>query len=142
LKTRIDDHDLAKEIIALQRFAELSATIGLAAGAANVMTITVQAVDGAGAALPGVQVLDLYFSTSAVGANVTATAYSGTLVATTGAIAATITAAKFFSVLTDATGKFVGSLTATGKPVGEYVCVIKPKGDLAISIPSTAALFG
>lgn len=112
-------------------------TIDLAAGAANAMLITVTAKDAAGATVAAIHELELHFSTSAVGANVTATAYSGTLVASTGALAVTVTAAKVFRILTDANGIFVGSLTATGKPATEYVAVKKPgSASLKVSVAS------
>lgn len=141
-KLRIDDHDLAREVSALQGVAEDTVTVTLAAGAANVCTITIQAVDGFGAAITGVRELDLHFSTSAVGANITATAYSGTLVAVTGVIKQTITAAKAFSVLTDANGLFVGSLTATAKPAGEYVAVRRPRGTFKMSAATVTGSYG
>lgn len=141
-KLQIDGEDVVGEVKELQKYAEAGVTIGLAAGATNVCTVTVQSVDGLGAPLAGVQLLDLYFSNSAVGANITPTTYSGSLVATTGAILATVVAAKVFTVLTDATGKFVGSLTATAKPVGEYVVVRRQRGDLVVSAPTATVLFG
>lgn len=112
-------------------------TIDLAAGASNAMLITITAKDAAGNTVAAVHELELHFSTSAVGANVTATAYSGTLVASTGALAVTVTAAKVFRLLTDANGIFVGSLTATGKPATEYVAVKKPgSASLKVSVAS------
>lgn len=140
-KLRIDEKDLAKEIADLQGAAEHTYTITLAAGATNGMLVSIQAVDGFGVALAGVRKLEVFFSGSAVGAGLTATAYSGSLVASTGSIIATPVAAKSFVVLTDATGLFVGTLTATAKPATEYVAVVRPRGSLKVSAAS-AALWG
>lgn len=117
-------------------------TIDLAAGATNGMLITVTAKDAAGNTVAGVHELELHFSTSSAGANVTATAYSGTLVASTGALAVTHTAAKVFRILTDANGIFVGTLTASGKPATEYVAVKKPLGGSLKVSAASGALWG
>jgi hypothetical protein len=85
---------------------------------------------------------DLWISSSAIGANVTAAAFSGTLVPTTGALQATITAAKVFTILTDATGKFIGSLTDTAKTVGQYAVVRRHRGDLVLAGPTVTGSYG
>lgn len=112
-------------------------TIALAVGAANGMLITVTAVDAAGATVAAVHELELFMSTSSVGALLTATAYSGSLVASTGALLTTLTAKKHFTLVTDANGVFVGTLTDTAKPATEYVCVKKPgRASLKVSAVS------
>jgi hypothetical protein len=125
-KLTIDDQDLASEIIKLQQ-ALTGATVSIAAGAANTMVVTVQHP------VKAVRELEVYFSDSATGVGLTATAFSGTLAATTGVIKDTPTAAKSFVVLTDATGKFVGVLTATGKPATVYTAVVNPDGLVVVS---------
>lgn len=141
-KQKIDGQDVVKEVAELQRYAESGVTIGLAAGASNVCTITVQAVDGLGAALAGIQQFRLYMSSSAVGATVSAVAYSGSVVATTGAILATVTAKWVFDIITDSTGKWVGSLTDTAKTQNEKAVIVRSRGDIVLSLPTTTALFG
>jgi hypothetical protein len=117
-------------------------TIALAAGASNVCTITVTAVDASGTTVTGVHELDLWLSESAVGAGLTADTYSGSLVAVTGSLLETITAKKHFTVLTHTTGVFVGSLTDTAKPADQYVAVKKPIGAALKVSAATAALWG
>jgi hypothetical protein len=117
-------------------------TIDLAAGAADVCTITVTAVDANGVTVTGVQELELWMSESAVGAGLTADTYSGSLVAVTGTILETVTAKKHFRVLTHTTGVFVGSLTDSAKPADQYVAVKKPIGAALKMSAATAALWG
>jgi hypothetical protein len=142
LRTRVDREDTEKTLVEILKFSELSTTIAFAPGAANTCVFTVQVVDAMGANVAGVFNLSAYFSTSAVGANLTATAYSGTLVATTGAILAAFVAAKYFDIITDATGKFIGVLTATAKPQGEYFVIPRPRGDMVVSGPTITASYG
>jgi hypothetical protein len=54
---------------------------------------------------------------------------------------ASITANKFLQVLTDATGKAVITLTATAKPVGEYLVVPRVEG-VAMSPATVTGSFG
>lgn len=117
----------------------VTVTVTAVAGASNVSTITVTVKDAAGATVAAVHHLRLYFSASAVGANVTSTSYSGTLVAGTGALIATHTAAKVFDIATAATGIFVGSLTDTAK-TADYVAVVPPLG--AVPVVSDAIAYG
>jgi hypothetical protein len=130
---KIDKQDMEK---VLKNLSGKSPKITVTAGAANVATFTIQ--------FPVKEVVyfDLYMSTSAVGANVSATAYSTGLAVTTGAQLAAITANKYLSVLTDATGKAVITLTATAKPVGEYMVIPGGTGQLAISAGTVTGSYG
>jgi len=142
IRQKVDREDTEKVLVELLKFSELSTTIVFAPGAAGTVVYTVQVVDAAGLPIAGVFNLAAYFSTSAIGANLTATAYSGTLAATTGAILTAFVAAKYFDIITDATGKFVGVLTATAKPQGEYFVIPRPRGDMVVSGPTVTASFG
>lgn len=141
-RLQLDGEDVAGDVKELQRYAEAGCTVAFAAGAANVCTVTVQATDGLGNALAGVQNIDFYISTSATGANITAAAFTGTLVPTTGALLATISAKQVFSLITDATGKFVGSLTDTAKTAGQYFVAIRARGDVVVAGPTITASYG
>lgn len=117
----------------------VTVTVTAVAGAENVSTVTVTVKDAAGATVAAVHHLRLYFSASAVGATVTATDYSGSLVAGTGALIATHTAAKVFDIATAATGIFVGSLTDTAA-TADYVAVVPPLG--GVPVVSAAIAYG
>lgn len=131
--SKIDKQDVEK---ILKNLSGKGPVITVAPGAANVATFTIQ--------FPTKEVyaFELFMSTSAVGANVSGTTYSTGLAATTGAIAFTRTANKLLDVLTDATGKAVITLTATAKPVGEYLCVVAPSGALSMSPATVTGSFG
>ena len=118
-------------------------TVTFAAGASNVLTLTITAKDAAGATIAAVHVIDYYNSTSSTGANVSTTAYSGTLVATTGAILDTVLDKHHFILLTDANGVFVGSLTDTAKTQNEYHVAIKPVGTrVTVSAATVTGSYG
>lgn len=129
----IDRHDFEK---VLKNLSGKQPSIAITPGAANVATFTLQ--------FPTAEVFafEMFMSTSAAGANVSATAYSTGLAVTTGAISFTKTANKVLDVLTDATGKAVITLTATGKPQNEFLCVSGGTGALAISPATVTASFG
>ena len=104
-------------------------TIALAAGAANVCTITVTVTDYDGNVVVGLHSLELLTSSAATGAGISVVAYSGSIVAVTGKITTTLTAKHHFLIQTDpTTGTFVGSLTDTAKTAGETIVVAKPLG--------------
>ena len=117
-------------------------TIGitLSAGATNKMHIAVQVKDGQGTAANGVYAIRLYFSDSASGIGLTATAFSGTLVATAtkGAVQSALTAAKEFLVVTNANGVFEGDLTDTAKTATVYTVVVNPSN----GVPVVSAISG
>lgn len=141
-RLQIDDKDLAKEVAALQGAAQETVTVAIAAGAANVCTISIQVVDGFGTAKAGVKQLRLYMTSSATGLTVSAVAYSGSIVATTGAILATITAKFVFDIITNASGVWVGSLTDTAKTAGEKVAVVRPDGEIKLSAATVTGSYG
>lgn len=114
-------------------------TVTAVAGASNVSTITVTVKDGAGATVTGVHSLLLWTASDAAGTTVSATAYSGSIVAGTGTILTTETAKHVFEILTASTGIFVGSLTDTAK-TADYIAVRNPNGN-GITV-STAAAYG
>lgn len=119
-------------------------TIALAAGAANVCTITVTVVDYDGNVVVGLHNLQLMTSSAATGAGISVVAYSGSIVAVTGTIAATITAKHMFLIQTSpTTGTFVGSLTDTAKTQGETIVVTKPLGSVGVvSAATVTASYG
>jgi hypothetical protein len=129
----IDGKDFEK---ILKNLSGKQPSITITAGAANVSTFTLQ--------FPTAEVyaFEMFMSTSAVGANVSSTTYSTGLAVTTGAISFTKTANKVLDILTDATGKAVITLTATAKPVGEFLCVSGGTGALAISAGTVTGSFG
>lgn len=129
----IDQKDFEK---ILKNLSGKQPSVTIASGAANVATFTLQFPTSE------VYAFELYMSTSAAGANITATTYSTGLAVTTGAISFTKTANKVLDVLTDATGKAVITLTATAKPVGEYMCVSGGTGTLAISNATATGSYG
>jgi hypothetical protein len=120
----------------------MSVAIALAAGAANVMGVTVTVKDEDGNPVKAVHRLDIYATQSATGAALTTSAFSGDLVATTGVIMSSPVAKKQWSVLTDVNGVFAGNLTDTGKPQDLYIAVRNPRSaDVALSAIS-AGKFG
>jgi hypothetical protein len=142
VRQRVDHEDFEKVLVEMLKWSELSTTITFAAGAANTCVFTVQVVDATGAPVAAVFNLAAYFSSSAAGANLTATAFSGTLVATTGAVLTAFVAAKYFDVITDATGKFVGVLTDTAKTTGQYFVIPRPRGDMQLAGPTVTGSYG
>ena len=99
--------------------------IGVEAGASNVCTCTIQALDAEDADIASVCVFDVYFSDSSAGAGLASTWVIDSVTASTGSLIKTNTSVKHYTVMTDATGKAVLSLTDTAKGAG-YVCVISP----------------
>jgi hypothetical protein len=99
-----------------------SVTFSPAAGSANVCIVTVQALDGTGAAITYPIDMDLLLSDAASGAGLTATTASGAVAnsGTAGADIGTLTSKKALRVQTDATGKYTLSITDTAK-TGFYV---------------------
>lgn len=116
--------------------------IALAAGAANVMGVTVTVQDEDGATVAGVHVLDLWASDAATGAALTASAFSGDLVAATGAVLSSPTAKKNWKIQTAANGIFTGNLTDTAKPQAIYVAAANPQSGRAHVSVISAGKFG
>ena len=114
-------------------------TVTALAGASNVSTVTIQAVDAGGYPVSGVHHFTVITTSDSGGGTISATAYSGSLVAVTGTLLITWTAKHAFLVATDSTGKFVGSLTDTAK-TADYIAV---SGQLAPKpVVSAAAAYG
>jgi hypothetical protein len=116
--------------------------IVLAAGANNVMGVTITVVDEEGRTVPGVHNLNVWASQVATGLGLTAAAYSGDLVATAGVILNSPTAKKQWNILTAATGIFTGNLTDVAEPQGEYIAVRNPIGGGITVSGSSAGKFG
>lgn len=133
----------AAELNALDGIA-VNYTVTIAAGAANVCTITVTAKDAAGATVLGLHEFILTTSSAASGAGISTVAYSGTIAATTGTIINTLIAKHQFICQTDpTTGTWVGSLTDTAKTEGETIVVKKPVGGLCtVSAATVTASYG
>jgi hypothetical protein len=132
---RIDKQDLERIVKNLSGKAPVI-TVAPGSPGSNVATFTIQ--------FPTKEVyaFELFMSTSSAGANVSGTTYSTGLAVTTGVISFTKTANKILEVLTDATGKAVVTLTATAKPVGEYMCVPGGSGSLSVSPGTVTGSFG
>jgi hypothetical protein len=125
-KLSINSKDLEKEVKSLNPIA----TITLAAGATNVMGITIQLN------VAERRKVEFFMSTDAEGDGLTGTTYSGDFAATSGVILSALTAKKHLTCLTDSTGKVVLTLTATAEPATERVCVVNGDGSLTISAVS------
>jgi len=108
--------------------AAAKVAIGLAAGANNVMAVTITVQDEDGNTVAGVHQLDVWASELSTGLGLTGDTYSGDLVASAGYILASPTAKKRWTVLTAATGIFTGNLTDTAEPQDQYIVVKKPVG--------------
>lgn len=138
LETTTADGDLA-EVFPISSSGGRNITIALAAGAANVMTITISVKDNNGNLIAQPHALEFWNSTLATGIGLSATAYSGALAATTGAILTAFTAKHHASIVTAATGIAVLTITDTGKPATEYMVVKHPdNGTLVVSGASGA----
>lgn len=101
-------------------------TVALAAGANNVMGVTITVKDEDGNTVTGVHMLEVWATSLSTGLNLTAAAFSGDLVASAGYILASITAKKHWRILTAATGIFTGNLTDTAEPQDQYIAVKNP----------------
>lgn len=110
------------------RGAAAKVAVALAAGANNVMGVTITVQDEDGNTVTGVHQLDVWASELATGLALTGDTYSGDLVASAGYILATPTAKKRWTVLTAATGIFTGNLTDTAEPQDQYIVVKNPIG--------------
>lgn len=108
--------------------AGVKVSIALAAGANNVMGVTVTVQDEDGNTVAGVHQLDVWASELNTGLALTGDTYSGNLVATAGYILAEPTSKKRWTVLTAATGIFTGNLTDTAEPQDQYIVVRNPVG--------------
>lgn len=134
--------DLPDRVVAgnnLYGYKGVTVTVTAVAGASNVSTVTVTVKDANGATVTGIHWLLLITTSDAAGGTISATAYSGSLVAVTGTIPITYTAKHAFLVATDATGVFSGSLTDTAK-TADFIAVQRPaSGNLVVS---SAMAFG
>ena len=102
-------------------------TFAAAAGASNVVEVTITPRDAVGAALASVRTLELWLSDDATGAGLTGTTASGTVIAKSGegTVLTAFTAKKHLSVQTKAAGTFALQINDTAK-TGFYVCVRNP----------------
>lgn len=135
-RSKLDDKDVEKAVKELGGEVEQYATIALAAGAANVMGITIQLKDAFGVNVAERRRVEFYMSTDAEGDGLTGSTYSGDFAATTGVILSALTAKKHITALTNASGALVLTLTDTNKPATERVCVVLPNGKLSVSAVS------
>ncbi len=114
-----------------------TATIALAAGAANVMTVTITVKDAAAATIAAVHRLDMWVSEAATGIGLTADTISGDLTVGTGSELQEIVSKKHYTLLTAATGIIVLSIEDTAKPADQYIVVANPlSGKLIVSAAS------
>lgn len=127
---------------AASRGAAAKVAVSLAAGANNVMTVTVTVQDEDGNTVAGVHQLDVWASELATGLALTGDTYSGNLVATAGYILAEPTSKKRWTVLTAATGIFTGSLTDTAEPQDQYIVAKNPIGAGVTVSAISAGKFG
>jgi hypothetical protein len=120
-----------------------TATVALAAGAANSVDCTITVKDAAGATIAAPHVLEVWISRAATGIGLTSTAASGSLTASTGSIHTALTAKKHVSLITAATGIAVLNLVDTAKTEGEYFCVKIPRsGKVVASSATVTASYG
>jgi hypothetical protein len=131
--------DVTEQLVAMDGATIVKGfTFAAAAGAANVVNVTITAVDGNGVAVPGVRHLEVYCSDSATGAAIASTMTPDTITASTGGILSAITANLHLSAVTDANGVLVLVITDTGTPDG-YVCVVDPlSGEVSTGAVVTA----
>ncbi len=135
-RLKLDNQSVEQEIKNLQGEVAQTATVALAAGASNTMTITITLKDGFGTAFGQRHRVEVYMSGSSTGAGLTSSSYSGALTATTGDILTALTAKKHVIANTNTSGVLVLSLVDSGKPATEYVCVVLPNGRLIVSAAS------
>lgn len=110
-------------------------TIASAAGASNICTLTITAVDAYGTAIERSIVLDVWCSDNADGEGHTAETPSGEITAVTGVMVAAYLVTKVhWRVMTDENGVFVGSFTDTGVPTAGYYIVVQDPRTGAISV--------
>lgn len=102
--------------------------ITLAAGATNVMTVTVTAKDARGQTVAAVTPFEIWISEAATGIGLTADSYSGNVTATVGAFHTALTAKKHFLGVTAATGILTFTVTDTAEPADQYIVAKSPDG--------------
>lgn len=141
LRSRNNLSDLPDRAVALTNLGVTATTVTVAttAGANNESVITVTVKNASGTTVAAVHRLDLWFSADATGVGLTATAYSGSLVATVGSLLTTLTAKKHFTIVTAATGIFTGTLTDSAE-TADFCAVAKPLTGAAVV--SSALVFG
>lgn len=117
--------------------------ISAAASTSNISLVTFQALDGAGQPVAAPVNFTLFLSDSAVGAGMTASTASGTVVAgAAGVDFGDITAKKAKNVQTDITGKYILAITDTAK-THFYPCAILDNTGLPFVGPQlTTANYG
>lgn len=100
--------------------------IALAAGAANVMQITMTVQDAAGNTLAGVYEIEWWISDATTGIGLTADSFSGDVATTTGTEWEERTSKKHYTGLTDVNGVIVATVTDTNTPADIYVAARNP----------------
>jgi hypothetical protein len=117
--------------------APVTVTIGLAAGAANIMRVTVTIKDGAGTAIDVPFLIEWWISEAATGIGLTADTISGDVVAVSGTEWDQVTDKKRYRYLTAATGIFSFDIEDSAKPADQYIAVVHPlTGKLIVSAAS------
>lgn len=125
--------------LTLTNGAPATVDIALAAGASNVMQITMTVQDAAGDTLAGVYELEWWISDAATGIGLTADSFSGDVATTTGTEWEERTSKKHYTGLTSAGGIIVATVEDTAKPADIYVAVRNPlTGKVIVSAVSGA----
>lgn len=116
------------------------ADITVAAGAANVCTVTIQSRTNEGVAVAAPSNIDVWISDAATGIGLAATANTSVATASTGTIMGILTTGKAWRVQLDATGKAVLSLTDTGKTATFVACTTPYRA--TCSVAASACAYG
>ncbi len=117
----------------------LTATVTLAAGAANSIDATFTIKDMAGVTVTGVHKVEVYISEAATGIGLSTDTPSGNLTASTGTVLSVLTTKAHITALTDANGVLVLNLVDSGKPADLYFVFVRPFGSLVVSAASGAS---
>lgn len=114
--------------------APATVTFSAAAGAANVMAVTLAVKDAAGATIAAHQRLEVYITESAAGLGLTADTISGDATWRANEELDEVTSKKRFRILTAADGTAVLSIEDSGKPTDQRLAVVHPiTGKLIVS---------
>lgn len=116
--------------------------IALAAGATNVMQITITAKDAGGTTVTGVHAVHFWISEDAQGEGLTADSASGDLAVTTGTELQEIVSKKHYVGLTDVNGVLVATLEDSGTPADQYVVARQPQGGALVVSAASGTNWG
>lgn len=109
-------------------------TFAAAAGAANVMVVTLTVKDAAGATIAAHQRLEVYITESAAGLGLTGDTISGDATWGSNEEIDEVTSKKRFRILTAATGIATLSIEDSAKPADQRLAVVHPlTGKLIVS---------